>query len=113
MDNLTENKKSWLLIRAADLKIYFDHEPIGPPDDLLYNEYYMHEAWRIAEWAWENLPTDTIKDGRNTTTAQRIFQIFWATTMRPVVGRECQHLWLDKILSLLIETGKVEIHDES
>ena len=104
LDNLSDNEKSWLLIRAADLKIYFDHEPIGPPDDLLYNKYYMHEAWRLHLWAMR------LSDNHSRELTNR-YNNFW-THEYPWKKTDAQRLWLDKILSLLIEAGKVEVNHD-
>ncbi len=83
----------------------------------LYLPENMALAWRVAEWAWENLPTDEV--GHRTkkynvyveTSLRSMFRAFWLRTIKPDLGNTAQRLWLDKILELAIEAGLVEADD--
>jgi len=108
-NELSDNEKSWMLIRAANLSIRFDHEPIGPPDDLLYNERYMHEAWRVLNWATEHEQNlRVIENGKS----KPLAWVIYMTEFMLLPPADAQRLWLDTVLEMAIEAGLVEVDDE-
>ncbi len=100
MDNLTDHEKSTLLCRLAGIPIERDLIIAN-----LYNPNNMDLAWTVLNY-FEDLDMST------PSLNWRLFE-YPLRTLACESPPVAQRLWLDKILSLAIEAGIVELEEEN
>ena len=112
ISKMSDREKSVLLARAMGWKIYeFTHVmfyPLGydPSNRIsnLYDPAYMALAWRVLNWAYNNVVVKSQEEYLDI--GQQWEQ--WFITNIELGEEKAQRHWLDKIIELAIEAGVVE-----
>ena len=100
VDNMNDEEKSVLLAKAmAPEDGVFDHTL------NLYDPANMALAWGVAGFAMEQTSAWNAPGGY---AMAYDFQEWWVCEIEPGLP-DAQRLWLDKVLSLAIEAGLVEV----
>ena len=127
IDELTDQEKSALLARAMGFKtqpsyqgskvlsFQFPGSEVGHTN--LYLVANMALAWRVLNWASNQLKKETAIPGHITYTWAGRLHSFWGASYWVDAGKlflysmepaDAQRLWLDKILELAIKDGLIE-----
>jgi hypothetical protein len=96
---LSDQEKSDLLCPRVGIEPGIYSVSTLYPD--LYREMHMALAWKVHIWAIHNSNDKFFKKYHK-----------WWRTMKPFYNEDAQRAWLDKILSLAIEAGLVELENE-